>query len=220
MSLQLVSDSLPTLILGAKLTIALAAIAYMIAILIGTLITVGRLSGTRPVRLICAIYVDFFRGTPLIVQLFMVYFGIPSAMREMGLPFRFDRFYAAITTLSLYIAAYIAEDLRTGVMSIGAGQWDAARALGLRTSYVWAFVILPQAFRRALPSLCNEAIGILKDTSLVSVIGYEELFRKGQLIVAQTYRPFEIYAVVSVIYLLLTHLISLGSKYLSRRLVI
>ena len=120
-------------------------------------------------------------------------------------------------TLSLYIAAYVSEDLRTGVMSLGTGQWDAAHALGLRPLYVWTLVILPQAFRRALPSLGNEAVGIIKDTSLVAIIGYEELFRKGQLIVAETYQPFEIYVVVSAIYLFLTMLTSSLNKYLERK---
>jgi His/Glu/Gln/Arg/opine family amino acid ABC transporter permease subunit len=214
---QLMIESLPTLLIGARLTIFLAVISYVIALVIGTFIAIGRLSNRGVIRFLCSIYVDFFRGTPLIVQIFMVYFGIPSLMQELGLPFRFDRFYAAVITLSLYIAAYISEDLRTGVKSLGTGQWDAARALGLRPSYVWALVILPQAFRRALPSLGNEAVGILKDTSLVAIIGYEELFRKGQLIVANTYQPFDIYALVAIIYLFLTILTSLMNRYLERR---
>ncbi|MCP9234213.1 amino acid ABC transporter permease [Mesorhizobium sp. LMG 17147] len=215
--LQVMIDSLPTLLIGAKLTVLLAVISYALALLLGTLIAVGRLSNNRIISFFCAIYVDFFRGTPLLVQIFMVYFGIPSLLQDFGIPFRFDRFYAAVLTLSLYIAAYVSEDLRTGVTSLGTGQWDAAHALGLRPLYVWTLVILPQAFRRALPSLGNEAVGIIKDTSLVAIIGYEELFRKGQLIVAETYQPFEIYVVVSAIYLILTMLTSSLNRYLESK---
>ncbi|PAP92051.1 amino acid ABC transporter permease [Mesorhizobium wenxiniae] len=217
MLFELLANSLPALLHGAQLTVLLAVISYMFALVLGTFIAVGRLSNYRIIRFFCMVYVDFFRGTPLIVQIFMVYFGIPSILQEIGIPFRFDRFYAAVLTLSCYIAAYISEDLRTGVRSLGTGQWDAARALGLRPSYVWAFVILPQAFRRALPSLGNEAVGILKDTSLVAIIGFEELFRKGQLIVANTYKPFEIYLLVAIIYLFLTMLTSFANRFLERR---
>jgi len=215
--LDLIIDSLPALWEGVQLTILLAVVSYSAALVLGTFIAVGRLSSSATLRVICTIYVDFFRGTPLIVQIFMVYFGIPSFLQEFGIPFRFDRFYAAAVTLSCYIAAYIAEDIRAGAKSLGQGQWDAARALGLRPLNVWSLVILPQAFRRALPSLGNEAVGILKDTSLVAIIGYEELFRKGQLIVANTYQPFQIYLLVALIYLCLTMITSLANRYLERR---
>jgi arginine/lysine/histidine/glutamine transport system substrate-binding/permease protein len=217
MFLDLVVASLPALWQGVQLTVLLAVVSYSFALVLGTFIAVGRLSSFAFVRFLCIVYVDFFRGTPLIVQIFMVYFGIPSILQEFGIPFRFDRFYAATLTLSCYIAAYIAEDLRAGVKSLGQGQWDAARALGFRPSRVWALVILPQAFRRALPSLGNEAVGILKDTSLVAIIGYEELFRKGQLIVANTYQPFQIYLLVALIYLCLTIATSFATRFMERR---
>jgi arginine/lysine/histidine/glutamine transport system substrate-binding/permease protein len=215
--LDLFIASLPALWQGVQLTLLLAVVSYSAALVIGTFIAVGRLSSFAIIRFLCTIYVDFFRGTPLIVQIFMVYFGIPSILQEFGIPFRFDRFYAAVLTLSCYIAAYIAEDIRAGAKSLGQGQWDAARALGLRPSHVWVLVILPQAFRRALPSLGNEAVGILKDTSLVAIIGYEELFRKGQLIVANTYQPFQVYLFVALIYLCLTMITSFANRFLERR---
>jgi arginine/lysine/histidine/glutamine transport system substrate-binding/permease protein len=216
-NIQVMLDSLPVLISGAGLTILLALVAYSVSLVLGTAIAVARLSDWKTLRFAAAIHIDFFRGTPLLVQLFMIYFGIPSLLSELGLSFRFDRFYAAITALSLYSSAYIAEVLRTGVKSLGLGQWDAAKSLGLRTSLVWLLIVLPQAFRRSIPSLGNEAIGMLKNTSLVSIIGFEELFRKGQLIVAENYQPFQIYVMVALIYLSLTVLTSAVNRLLEHR---
>ncbi|MER8439955.1 amino acid ABC transporter permease [Mesorhizobium sp. M1312] len=216
-NIQVMLDSLPVLISGAGLTILLALVAYSVSLVLGTAIAVARLSNLKTLRFAAAIHIDFFRGTPLLVQLFMIYFGIPSLLSELGLSFRFDRFYAAITALSLYSSAYIAEVLRTGVQSLGLGQWDAAKSLGLRTSLVWLLIVLPQAFRRSIPSLGNEAIGMLKNTSLVSIIGFEELFRKGQLIVAENYQPFQIYVMVALIYLSLTVLTSAVNRLLEHR---
>ncbi|MDQ0323882.1 His/Glu/Gln/Arg/opine family amino acid ABC transporter permease subunit [Pararhizobium capsulatum DSM 1112] len=214
---QTMFNSFPILLSAAGITVLLAFLAYCASLILGTIVAIARLSEIKTVRFLTILYVDFFRGTPLIVQLFMIYFGIPSFIQEFGLSFRFDRFYAAILALSLYGSAYVAEVLRTGILSLGLGQWDAARALGLRTSLVWLLVVLPQTFRRSIPSLGNEAIGMLKNTSLVSIIGYEELFRRGQLIVAESYQPFEIYTVVALIYLSLTILTSILNRALESR---
>lgn len=216
-NLQIMIDSIPVLLGGVGLTLTLALVAYAVSLVLGTAIAMARLSNFKLLRMVSAIYVDFFRGTPLIVQLFMIYFGLPSLLSELGLQFRFDRFYAAITALSLYSSAYIAEVIRTGVKSLSQGQWDAGRAVGLRPMLVWFLVILPQTFRRSIPSLGNEAIGMLKNTSLVSIIGYEELFRKGQLIVAENYQPFQVYVTVALIYLCLTVLTSAVNRFLEHR---
>jgi arginine/lysine/histidine/glutamine transport system substrate-binding/permease protein len=138
----------------------------------------------------------------------MIYFGLPALAQELGFTFNFDRLVAAIIALSLNIAAYIAETVRAGIQSIEIGQTEAAKSLGLSPLLTMRLVIFPQAFRRMLPPLGNEFIGLLKDTSLVAIIGFEELFRKGQLIVAQNYRAFEIYATVAIVYLCLTLLAS------------
>jgi arginine/lysine/histidine/glutamine transport system substrate-binding/permease protein len=124
------------------------------------------------------------------------------------LTFNFNRFAAAVIALSLNCAAYIAEIVRAGIQSIEIGQSEAAQSLGLSSVQTMRYIIFPQAFRRMIPPLGNEFISLLKDTSLVAVIGFEELFRKGQLIVADNYRAFEIYAAVAVMYLCLTLLSS------------
>jgi arginine/lysine/histidine/glutamine transport system substrate-binding/permease protein len=138
----------------------------------------------------------------------MIYFGLPAIAQELGIPFTLNRLTAAVIALSLNSAAYIAEIVRGGIESIEPGQAEAAQSLGLGSVATMRYVIFPQAFRRMLPPLGNEFISLLKDTSLVAVIGFEELFREGQLIVAENYRAFDIYAAVAVIYLCLTLLSS------------
>lgn len=199
---------LPILLQGALVTIELTILSAVFGLIIGTLTALLRLSRFLPGRWLARAYVDFFRGTPLIVQIFMIYFGLPALAQELGFTFNFDRFVAGVIALSLNIAAYIAETVRAGIQSIEIGQTEAAKSLGLSPLLTLRLVIFPQAFRRMLPPLGNEFIGLLKDTSLVAVIGFEELFRKGQLIVAQNYRAFEIYATVAIVYLCLTLLAS------------
>jgi arginine/lysine/histidine/glutamine transport system substrate-binding/permease protein len=134
----------------------------------------------------------------------MIYFGIPAIAQELGFTFSFNQFAAAVIALSLNSAAYIAEIVRAGIQSIEPGQTEASQSLGLDAVQTMRYVIFPQALQRMLPPLGNEFISLLKDTSLVAVIGFEELFRKGQLIVSQNYRAFEIYAAVALVYLCLT----------------
>jgi arginine/lysine/histidine/glutamine transport system substrate-binding/permease protein len=204
----LILQSIPILLQGALVTLQLTIVSVVFGLIGGSLIGILRLSNFKPVRWIARAYVDFFRGTPLLVQIFMIYFGIPAIIQELGLTFTFNRFAAAVIALSLNSAAYIAEIVRAGIQSIETGQAEAAQSLGLDSVQTMRYVIFPQAFRRMIPPLGNEFISLLKDTSLVAVIGFEELFRKGQLIVSENYRAFEIYAAVAVVYLCLTLLSS------------
>jgi arginine/lysine/histidine/glutamine transport system substrate-binding/permease protein len=177
---------------------------------------IARLSPSPIVRLVTRTYVDFFRGTPLLVQIFMIYFGLPALIQGLGLQFSFNRPVAAVLALSLNTTAYIAEIVRAGIQSIEVGQREASESLGLSAVQTMRYIIFPQAFRRMIPPLGNEFITLLKDTSLVAVIGYEELFRRGQLIVSQNYRSFEIYASVAIVYLAMTVLFSQGFSWLER----
>jgi arginine/lysine/histidine/glutamine transport system substrate-binding/permease protein len=180
----------------------------------GSLIGIARLSPLTPLRWAMRAYVDFFRGTPLLVQIFMIYFGLPALLQGVGINFSLSRLVAAVMALSLNSAAYLAEIVRAGIQSIEIGQSEAAQSLGLGSVETMRYVIFPQALRRMLPPLGNEFITLLKDTSLVAVIGFEELFRRGQLIVADNYRTFEIYAAVALIYLALTLLSSRTFSFL------
>lgn len=201
---DIIRQALPNLILGAVITLQLTAVSILLGLIGGSLLGIGRLSSAKVVSLLARCYVDFFRGTPLLVQLFMIYFGLPSLIQSMGLPFQLNQWTAAIVALSLNSAAYIAEIVRAGIQSIELGQREASQSLGLGAIQTMRYVIFPQAFRRMIPPLGNEFISMLKDTSLVAVIGFEELFRRGQLVVAQNFRSFEIYTAVALVYLVLT----------------
>ena len=217
-SFSVILSALPTLLKGTLITIQLAAVSVFLGSIAGSLIGIARLSTVKPLSWVARAYIDFFRGTPLLVQIFMIYFGLPAIFQAVGLGFTFDRFAAAIVALSCNSAAYIAEIVRAGIQSIETGQSEAAQSLGLDAVQTLRYVIFPQALRRMLPPLGNEFITLLKDTSLVAVIGFEELFRQGQLIVAENYRPFELYAAVAFIYLALTLLSSQGFSFLERRM--
>lgn len=203
-SLTYIIDALPALLQGATVTLMLTAFSASIGLVLGTLFAIARLSAFRPLRITARAYVDFMRGTPLLVQIFMIYFGIPALSNNLGIDFRFNQFWAAVAALSLNAAAYLAEVIRAGIQSMDQGQWEAAEAMGMGQLQTMQYIIFPQAFRRMIPPLGNEFITLLKDTSLVAVIGYQEMFRNGQLIVANTYRAFEIYFAVAVLYLVLT----------------
>jgi len=207
-------NALPNLLQGALVTLELTAFSVFLGMIAGSLIGIARLSPLTPLRWAMRAYVDFFRGTPLLVQIFMIYFGLPALLQGVGINFSLSRLVAAVMALSLNSAAYLAEIVRAGIQSIEPGQSEAAQSLGLGSVETMRYVIFPQALRRMLPPLGNEFITLLKDTSLVAVIGFEELFRRGQLIVADNYRTFEIYAAVALIYLALTLLSSRTFSFL------
>ncbi|MDV2995862.1 MAG: L-cystine transport system permease protein YecS [Chroococcidiopsis sp. SAG 2025] len=213
---EIIFQAIPTLLAGALVTLQLTAFSVLLGLIGGSLVGIARLSHIVPLRWLTRAYVDFFRGTPLLVQIFMIYFGLPAIAQQIGFDFSLDRLAAAVLALSLNSAAYIAEIVRAGIQSIELGQSEAAESLGLDSVQTMRYVIFPQAFRRMLPPLGNEFITLLKDTSLVAVIGFEELFRKGQLIVATNYRAFEIYAAVAIVYLCLTLLSSQGFSWLEK----
>ncbi|NLA06332.1 MAG: amino acid ABC transporter permease [Firmicutes bacterium] len=212
---SIIPGIMPALLLGTRLTVELAIIAVAIGLVIGSFAGIGRVGGNRIVRIITGIYVDFIRGTPLLVQLFLVYFGLPSLIGRPIPPF-----LAAIAAMGINSGAYIAEIVRAGIQSIDRGQIEAARSLGLTYSQSMRYIIFPQAFRRIIPPLGNEFIAMLKDSSLVSVIALEELLRKGQVVITRTFRPFEVYMVVALIYLTMTLAISRLVAWSEKRLKI
>lgn len=214
--MQIILNALPNLLLGAIVTLQLTAITVLLGMILGSLIGIARLSTSRVLSVLAWIYIDFWRGTPLLVQIFMIYFGLPALVKGLGGTFSFNQWVAAVLALTLNSAAYIAEIVRGAIQSIELGQREASESLGLGPVQTMQYVIFPQAFRRMIPPLGNEFISLLKNTSLVAVIGFEELFRQGQLIVAQNYRAFEIYFAVALIYLVLTLLSSQAFGLLER----
>ncbi|MEM8777356.1 MAG: ABC transporter substrate-binding protein/permease, partial [Cyanobacteria bacterium P01_G01_bin.49] len=203
---------------GTLITLRLTILSIFFGTIIGSMIALILILPHSPGQWLARFYVDFFRGTPLLVQIFMIYFGLPALFQEFGIYFNWNRHLAAIIALSLNASAYLCEIFRGGIQSIDKGQWEASQGLGMSYLLTMRLIIIPQAFRRILPPLGNEFITLLKDTSLVAVIGFEELFRQGQLMVATTYRAFEIYAMIAIIYLCLTLLLARFFRWLENQM--
>jgi glutamine transport system permease protein len=208
-------ESLPMLWDGLKMTLYIFAIAIVLGFLIGLIMALLRLAPIKVLNWIAKIFVDAIRGTPFIVQLFFIYFGLNS-FSWVSL----DNVWAGIVTVAINAGAYFAEIIRAGIQSIDKGQTEAARSLGLNQSQNMRYIILPQAFRRMLPTITNQAIISLKDTSLLSIIGVADLTQRGRVIVSATFEPFTIYLALGVMYFIIIYLLSLLSSYLERRFVL
>ena len=212
MNFELMANSFPLLLAGAAITVEITAMSVTFGLLSGCMIGIARLCSIKPLRYFSNVYVDFIRGTPLLVQIFLVYFALPNIIGS-----RVDPFVAAISACSINSGAYVAEIFRAGIQSIDKGQMEAGRSLGMTWAQTMRYIIMPQAFKRIIPPLGNEFIAMLKDSSLVSVIGFEELTRRGQLIIARTYASFEIWMAVAIIYLIMTFAVARFTGYLERR---
>ena len=206
---------------GIEYTLLLAVVSVLLAVIPALLLALMRLSKVKPVRWLSGAYIAVFRSTPMLVQLSIIYYGLFYAISLPRLTlFGFvdiSRFIPGVVALALNSSAYVAEIFRAGIQSIDKGQMEASRALGLNWFQAMRFVIMPQAFKRIIPPLGNEFIAMLKDSSLVSVIGFEELTRTGQLIISRTYAAFEIWIVVALLYLIMTLAISRFVALLEKR---
>lgn len=209
---SLIWNSLPLLLAGAGVTIEITAIAVGLGFIFGLITSVCRLSGVKILQVIAVCYVNIIRGTPMLVQIFLIYFALPMVIGE-----RINPFVAAVAACSINSGAYVSEIFRAGIQSVDKGQMEAGRSLGLSWMQTMRHVIMPQAFKHVIPPLGNEFISMTKETSLVSVIGFEELTRRGQLIIAKTYGSFEIWLTVAAIYLVMTLTIARLVSYLERR---
>lgn len=212
-NVDLMINSLPLLIVGAGITIQITAISVGLGLIIGMFVGIARICNVKVLRALAAVYIDFLRGTPLLVQIFLIYFALPMVVGQ-----RVDPFIAAITACGINSGAYIAEIFRAGIQAIDEGQMEAGRSLGMTWVQTMRYIIVPQAFKNIVPPLGNEFIALLKDSSLVSVIGFEELTRRGQLIIARTYGSLEIWITVALIYLVMTLTISRFVSYMEKRL--
>ena len=212
MDFELIQNALPILILGAGVTIEITAFSVAVGFFIGLFVGIARISQFKVLRVIAAIYADCIRGTPLLVQIFLIYFALPMVIGQ-----RVEPFIAAVAACGINSGAYVSEIFRAGIQAIDIGQMEAGRSLGMTWWQTMYSIILPQAIRNILPPLGNEFIAMLKDSSLVSVIGFEELTRRGQLIIAQTYGSFEIWMTEAILYLIMTLAISRIVSLLEKR---
>jgi cystine transport system permease protein len=191
---SLLRDALPLMLKGAAWTLLLAVASVFFGAIVGTFVAITRLAKVPGLSQFAALYVSCMRGTPLLVQLFVIYFGLPS----IGI--QFDPISAGILGLSLNVGAYLSETIRGAINGVEHGQWNAARSLGLTQAQTLRYVIGPQALRLAVPSLSNSLISLIKDTSLVSVIAVGELMLATKEVIATTFQPFPLYLAAAGIY--------------------
>ncbi len=212
-SLQLVIDSAPYLLKGAVFTLQLSIGGmFFLACCSVFLLALMRMSKLLPLRWLARFYISVFRGTPLIAQLFMIYYGLPQFGIEL------DPIPSAMIGLSLNTAAYAAETLRAAISSIDKGQWEAAASIGMTPWQTLRRAILPQAARVALPPLSNSFISLVKDTSLAATIQVPELFRQAQLITSRTLEVFTMYLAASLIYWVMATVLSTLQNYFENQL--
>jgi amine acid ABC transporter, permease protein, 3-TM region, His/Glu/Gln/Arg/opine family len=209
---------LTRLAVSLLVTVRLTIVSLVLGAVLGMLFCLMALSRNKLLRIINSVYLDVIRGTPLIVQAFFIYFGIPQLLQALFPSFRLSPDAAGIITLTLNAGAYISEIFRSGIMAVDRGQMEAARSLGLPRSRAMLKVIIPQAIRIVIPALLNQFIITLKDTSILSVIGIRELTQTGKLIIATTFESFKTWALVALMYLILIKLLSTLSNNLERSL--
>ncbi|SEP76887.1 L-cystine ABC transporter membrane protein /Diaminopimelate ABC transporter membrane protein [Faunimonas pinastri] len=209
--LQLVLQSAPFLLKGAIYTVGLSIGGMVFGLLIGFALALMRLSRVWPLIWIARIYVSFIRGTPLLVQLFLIYYGLPA----FGV--RLDPISSALIGFSLNMGAYTSEILRAAIGSIDRGQWEAAYSIGMTSAQAMRRIVLPQAARVALPPLGNSFISLVKDTSLAATIQVPELFREAQLITARTFQVFTMYLSAAFLYWVLSSLLAWVQSALEAR---
>lgn len=205
--------SLGPLVKGLWMTLIVSAAASVLALIIGVVAGLMKISKNYTVSSLAAIYVEIIRGTPLLVQIFIAYFFI-------GTVFNLDRTVAGIGALALFAGAYVAEIVRAGIQSIPRGQMEASRSLGMSTAQAMVDIILPQAFKRILPPLSGQFISLIKDSSLLSIIAITDLTKAGREIITSTFATFEIWLVVAAMYLIVTSVLSQFVFYLERRLAV
>lgn len=209
---KIVLESLwPLLFAAIKVTIPLTIISFFFAMIIASITALARISNVKILRSLFGIYVWIFRGTPLLVQLFIVFYGLPSAGIKL------DAWTASIITLALNTGAYASESIRSSILSIDVGQWDAAESLGMSRPKTLIRIIAPQAFRVALPTLSNSLISLVKDTSLAASITLVEMFLTSQRIAARTYEPLLMYSLVALYYLVISTLLTIWQQYLEKQ---
>lgn len=199
------------LLVGLGVTLKISIVSALLALAIGTLVAFMRLSSYQFLNDIGAVYVAVIRGTPLLVQIFIFYFIVATI-------FELERFFAGALSLGIFFGGYIAEVLRGAIQSIDSGQSEAAKSLGMNYFQTMRIIIMPQAFKRALPTLVGEMIALVKDSSLVSVISITDLTKVGREVVANTFSPFETWLVVAAMYFCVTFILSYIGHRLEKKL--
>ena len=213
------SEVYPTLLTGLTMTVKITILSLIIALVIGIFVCLMNISSNIVLRGIAKFYIWLIRGTPMLVQAFYFYFALPQLVQAVtGSQFRITVFTASLVTLALNAGAYISEIFRGSIESVNKGQMEAARSLGLGYGKAMQKVVLPQAIRTMVPSIINQFIISLKDTSILSVIGFPELTKAGNIIVGNTFAVAQVWGVVAIMYMIVITVLSKIAKRIERRL--
>ena len=211
-SIEHLLNAIPLLLKGALITFQVSIIGAFLGIGVGLILILMRMSRLKVINLIARIYISLIRGTPLLVQIFFIFYALPGLM---GIDL--NPFIAGVLALSLNSGAFVTEILRAGISAIPRGQMEAAKALGLKRMVIWSRIILPQVFALVLPPLTNEFTMLVKASPLLSVITVVELTRTAQQIMIYTYRPVEVMLAAATLYFVICFLLSTFSRRLERR---
>lgn len=216
--IELTKEYGPLLLSAMGQTLILALWGLFFGCILGIIFGLASVVDNKVSRIISAVYVNLIRGVPMIVLAFFVYYGIPYGLKNIGFPVIFSALQAGTICLALNCGAYMSEIIRAGIQSIDPGQMEAARSLGLSYWRSMFRVVLPQAIKNMIPSIVNQFIITLKDTSILSVIGFPELVNKAQNVISFTFKSFEIWAIVAVMYLVVILALQQVANALERRL--
>ncbi|HMR12716.1 MAG TPA: ABC transporter substrate-binding protein/permease, partial [Arachnia sp.] len=210
---ELLVESMPALLKGLAMTLAATALSLAFASALGVVFGFLRVSGKKVLEVIASTYVAIFRGTPLLVQAFFFYFGLPAALGV-----QIDVFTAGVLTLSLNAGAYMTEIVRGGIQSVDTGQMEASRSLGLNWMQSMRKIVVPQAVKIMTPSFINQFVITLKDTSLLAVLGFAELTYQGQQIIARNFRSFDMWLIVGAMYFIVIFALTNLSNAIDKRI--
>jgi cystine transport system permease protein len=210
--MDLLTNSLPLVLQGLTSTLLLGVVSFILGSALGALIALARISGVQMLRGAAIVYVSIFRGTPLLIQILLIYFGLP----QIGI--RLEPVPSAILALTLFSAAYLSENFRGGILGVDAGQWEAANSMGMPYWRTMRRIVFPQAIRIATPAVGSRFIALMKDTSLASVVTVVELTRVAESIGSSTFRYMEAFFVIGAVYWVINTLLSAGQGVLERRM--
>lgn len=212
-------ENLPQILEGLKFTVYYSIVAIILAIIFGLIAALMKLSKSSVLSGIASVYIEVFRSTPLLVQLFFIVFGLTGILPlNEWFGQRSYPIIAATITLALHEGAYISEIIRAGILGVDRGQKEAAASIGMTELLTMRYIVLPQAFKRMIPPLVNQSAQTIKDTSLLAPIGIIDLVYRGQIVIATTFEPFTIWLVIGLIYFILIFSVSQFAGYLERRI--
>lgn len=206
---------------GVANTIILALFTVLLGTVLGTLLAIMKLGKFGPTRWLANVYIEFIRGTPLMIQVMFLFYGLPMVgITFPSLPFidNSDRFMAGIVAMSINSGAYVAEIIRSGIQAVDKGQTEAARSLGFKSGQTMRMVVLPQAIKNILPALGNEFVTVIKESSIVSVIGIADLMYQTNSVISTTYRSLAALAVAAIIYFIMTFVTSRLIAFAERKM--